>query len=460
VIELLEPRLALSTYYVSPTGSDSGSGSQQSPWLTLQHASDQVVAGDTVDVEAGTYAGFVMGWDFPQSGTARAPITWSASPGVVIDAPNSKTADGIDLESASYIVIKGFTVDNTTGAITRAGIRSVQNTNVTITNNTAEQCGEWGIFSGFSNNLTITNNVAAQSQSQHGIYVSNTCSNPVIVGNTVWGNADCGIQLNGDKSQGGTGIITGALIEDNIIYNNGAAGGSAINCDGVQNSKIVNNLLYNNQASGISLYKIDGGGPSTNNLVVNNTIVNASNSRWDINIANASTGNTLYNNILYNYNSAHGSISISSNSLSNFTSDYNVVVNKFTANGGTSTLTLAKWQAKTGQDKHSIIATPSQLFVDPSNNNYQLPSTSPAVNAGTSTDAPSTDILGNSRPSGGAYDIGCYEYQFPASVRVAGSFQAPARDQAAAVIGISFDQSDAPITPLHRAHRSDSGLRS
>jgi parallel beta-helix repeat protein len=296
--DALEPRLVLSTYYVSPAGNDGNPGTQQSPWLTLQHASDSVVAGDAVDVEAGTYAGFAMGWNVPQSGTASAPITWNASSGVVIDTPNKYTADGIDLEGSSYIIINGFTVDNTSGLITRAGIRSVTNTNVTVENNTAEQCGEWGIFSGFSNNFTIENNIAAQSQSQHGIYVSNTCSNPVIIGNTVWGNNDCGIQLNGDKSQGGSGIITGALIEDNIIYNNGAAGGSAINCDGVQNSEIVNNLLYNNHSSGVSLYRIDGGGASTNNIVVNNTIVNASDSRWDINIANASTGNTLYNNIL------------------------------------------------------------------------------------------------------------------------------------------------------------------
>jgi len=375
----------------------------------LQHAANLVVAGDTVDVEAGNYAGFVMGWNSPQNGTASAPITWQASSGVVIDAPNNETADGIDLEGSSYIIIEGFTVDNTNGSITRAGIRSVVNTNVIIRDNTAEQCGEWGIFSGFSNNLEIEDNVAALSQSQHGIYVSNTCTNPQVIGNTVWGNNDCGIQLNADISQGGTGIITNALIEDNIIYDNGAAGGSAINCDGVQNSTIVNNLLYNNSASGISLYQIDGGGPSTNDVIADNTIVNASNSRWDINLENAATDNAVYNNILYNYNPAHGSIQISADSLPGFKSDYNVVVNGFTTDGGDSVQTLSQWQSATGQDLHSLIATPSQLFESVAANNYQESPTSPSIGAGTSTDAPSTDILGNPRPSSNGYDIGCYE---------------------------------------------------
>jgi len=410
--EILEQRLTLSTYYVSPTGNDDSPGTQQAPWQTLQHAADGVVAGDTVDVEAGDYAGFVMGWNFPQNGTASAPITWDAQSGVDISSSNSETADGIDLESCSYIVVNGFNVTNSDGSISRAGIRAagVSEGDV-IEDNNVNDCGTWGIFTAFASDAMILNNVASNSQTQHGIYVSNTSSNDVVMGNTVFGNNDCGIQFNGDASQGGTGIITGALIEDNVIYDNGAGGGSAINCDGVQDSRIVNNLLYDNQSSGISLFQIDGGGPSINNIVVNNTIVNAADSRWDLNIQNGSTGNAAFNNVLYNDSSSDGSINVSSDSLAGFTSDYNVVVNGFTTDGGNTVVTLAQWQSATGQDEHSIVATPSQLFVNPSANDYQELPTSPSIGAGTSTDAPSTDILGNPRPSTNGYDIGCYEYE-------------------------------------------------
>ena len=37
------------TYYVSPTGNDSDSGTQAQPWLTIQHAADTAVAGDIVE---------------------------------------------------------------------------------------------------------------------------------------------------------------------------------------------------------------------------------------------------------------------------------------------------------------------------------------------------------------------------------------------------------------------------
>jgi len=100
-VEQLEPRLALSSYFVSPTGNDNNAGTNAAPWLTLQHASDKVVAGDTVTVRAGTYAGFVLGWDFPQNGTANNPITFQADPGVIVNSRNNKTPDGIDLEGTS-----------------------------------------------------------------------------------------------------------------------------------------------------------------------------------------------------------------------------------------------------------------------------------------------------------------------------------------------------------------------
>jgi hypothetical protein len=42
-------------YYVSKDGSDSNPGTQTKPWLTIQHAADTMIAGDSVHVSAGTY---------------------------------------------------------------------------------------------------------------------------------------------------------------------------------------------------------------------------------------------------------------------------------------------------------------------------------------------------------------------------------------------------------------------
>jgi len=176
-----------STYYVSPAGNDSADGSASTPWKTIQHAADNVIAGDMVIVHPGTYAGFVLGWDSPQNGTPSHPIVFLAEPGAVINHRNDKTADGINLEGASYIQIEGFTIEND-GSITRAGIRSVANTNAVIRGNTVDGMGTWGIFTGFSENVLIEKNETSHSVSQHGIYASNSADNPILRGNRSWGN--------------------------------------------------------------------------------------------------------------------------------------------------------------------------------------------------------------------------------------------------------------------------------
>jgi hypothetical protein len=399
-----------STYYVSPTGNDLADGSSATPWKTLQHAADNVGPGDAVMVRAGTYVGFVLGWDFPQNGTPTQPILFQAEPGAIINSRNNKTADGINLEGASYIQIVGFTIQNN-GSITRAGIRSVTNTNAVIRGNSVDGMGTWGIFTGFSENVLIEDNETSHSVSQHGIYVSNSADNPIIRGNHSWGNNSCGIHMNGDVSQGGDGIISGALVERNIIHDNGRSGGSGINCDGVQGSVIQNNLLNNNHASGISLYVIDGADGSKNNLVVNNTIIEAADARWAVNIQDGSTGNTVLNNILFNNHPWHGSISISANSLPGFSSDHNIVEGRFTTDDGNSVLTLSQWQSQTGQDGNSIIAGQASVFRNVVANDYHLSATSPAIDNGVPVTDVTTDIEGDPRPQGSGWDIGAYEYK-------------------------------------------------
>src|SRR2546423_547958 len=80
--------------------------------------------------------------------------------------------------------------------------------------------------------------------------------------------------------------------------------------------------------------------------------------------------------------SPRGSVLTYAMAVSGFQSDYNIVVNRFSVNGGTTTITLSAWRTKTGQDLHSAISDPAALFVDPANNDYRLKPGSPAANAG------------------------------------------------------------------------------
>jgi hypothetical protein len=435
----------LRSLYVDPAGDDAADGSTARPWRTLQKAANAVRAGDLVIVRAGHYAGFHL----TTSGTATDPITFEAQTGAIVDTRNPVTQDGINLEGASYVVVQGFTV---TG-VPRAGIRSVTNQHVVIRGNTGDLNGRWGILTGFSDDILIEDNVMSRSQAEHGIYVSNSGDRPVIRRNVVWGNHANGIHMNGDVSQGGDGIISGALVEANTIYDNGLGGGSGINCDGVQNSVFRNNLLYGNHASGISLYQIDGAQGSRDNVVVHNTIVQAADGRWAINIQTGSTGNLVENNILYNEQSFRGSIAISADSLAGFVSDGNVVMDRFSVDGGDTRVGLAAWRSATGQDMHSIVATPAALFVDFAGNDYHLSATSPARDAGLTLAEVTEDLDGAPRPQGGASDIGAYEFpdaptQITLTVTRAGSgtvTSAPAGIDCGATCAAAFT-SGTPVT--------------
>jgi parallel beta-helix repeat protein len=393
------------TYYVATNGIDGpGRGTAALPWRTIQYAAGQVQAGDTVLINPGTYTG---GITVDTSGTASEPITFRANGAGVIIEGSGGERDAFFITWADYVVVEGLTIQHAT----RAGMRIDNSHHVTVRDCTFANNGTWGLFTDFSDYTTVENCESYGAIDQHGIYISNSSDYPIIRGNRLHHNHDCGLHMNGDISMGGDGIISHALVENNIIYENGTGGGSGINMDGVTDSVIRNNLLYNNHASGISLYQIDGGSGSQNNRVLNNTIVMASDGRWGINIPGAGdTNNKLFNNIIYSYHSWRGSITIGTPTLSGFESDHNVVMDRFSTDDGDTRITLAQWQAL-GYDQHPIIATPGQLFVNASAADYHLTPGSPAIDKGTTLNDVPTDLEGNLRPTGTAYDIGAYEFQ-------------------------------------------------
>jgi hypothetical protein len=386
------------TWHVSTTGDDASAGTEAAPWRTIQHAANEAAAGDTVLVHDGTYVGFVV----ETRASEAAPLTFKADGEVLIDGAATVERDAILIQGGSHIVIEGFTV---TGAA-RAGIAALDCDHITVRRNRTDQNGRWGVFTGFCDDLLIESNETSRSGTEHGIYASNSADRPVIRNNVSWGNARCGIHLNGDVNFGGDGVISDAVVEGNVIYDNGRDGGSGINGDGLVDAVIRNNVIDGNHASGISLYMIDGGEPSTGNLVINNTIRMASDGRWAINIQDGSTGNTLRNNILLHLNASRGAIDICASCVSGTVSDHNAVVGRFMVGG--SPTDLDGWRAQTGNDAASFVSTPDELFAGPED--LRLSATSPAIDQGMSERAPEIDLLGTARPQGLAHDLGAYEY--------------------------------------------------
>ncbi len=388
-------------YFVSNMGDNGNTGLSGDPWETLQHAADQVVAGDTVTVASGSYDGFHM----TTSGTVSQRIEFLASGVVTIVSDNGTTPDGINLEGASHVTVDGFTVNGRS----RAGIRAVLCDGVILRNNSADMNSRWGIFTGFCDGILIENNITTNSQIEHGIYFSNSADDPVIRNNLIIGNNANGIHMNGDISVGGDGVISRAIVEKNTIINNGTGGGSGINMDGVQDSIIRNNLIYDTHASGISLYRIDGGAPSTGNQVLNNTILVASDGRWGINIQDNSINNTLKNNIIWNDHPFRGAIDICPGCLSGLVSDSNIMIERFTTNDSSSVLDLAGWQAQTGQDLNSASDSPANLFMNAATDDYQLATDSLAIDFGEILAEVTDDIIDTARPMADSHDAGAYE---------------------------------------------------
>jgi hypothetical protein len=393
-------------YYVAPWGDDGCSGlSWDSAFVTLQRAANLVAAGDSVIVADGDYAGF----DLRAYGTEALPIVFSAyGDSVRINQRNSVTPDGMNIENAGWVVVEGFTVSG----IERAGIRVAVSDHVTVRDNICSHNGRWGIFTGFAEYVLIEENLCEYSEQEHGIYFSNSADHPEIRKNISHHNNGCGIHMNGDESMGGDGLITDAIVEGNTVFENGTGGGSGINCDGVAQSAIFNNLLYMNHASGISLYRIDASAGSFNDRVYNNTVINAEDGRWCLNINNGSTGDTIYNNILINLHPWRGSISIDGSSLADFESDYNILVDRMSNDGGNTVLPLSEWQTQ-GFDGNSMLADSLvALFLDWAGGDYHLKEGCQAVDTGTDMVLPVVqyDLDGVPRPQGAGFDIGAYEY--------------------------------------------------
>ena len=414
-----------STYFVAPKGHDSNPGTSISQaWATLQHAVDTIAPGDTILVETGTYTGCRISIPGGQS----MPKTLQADTGaaVRINRPGQRNRNfsSIEVDNSGAIVtdwvISGLEVVN--APVHGIDLRNTDR--ITVQNNHVHNGFRSGIFAESSNDVVIQGN-QTDHNFENGIYVTGNSANPMISGNTSHDNFQAGIQLTGGAAFGGGfgffgqqagGQIQFATVTANTIYNNSSFfGGYGIGLDGVDGSLISNNLLYNNHGTGIALYAAQGAHGSSNNQVLNNTIVMAPRAGYVISIPQngqrkaPAEGNIIENNILYSPD--RGSILIASPSVSGFQSDYNVVVNVFSDRNGTGkNLSLTQWQAL-GYDLHSFTATPAQLFINPVDPNFQLAPASPAIDAGTWLSNVPTDMLGMARPQGLAYDVGAYEAQ-------------------------------------------------
>src|SRR5215469_526770 len=344
---------------------------------TLQDAADAAQGGDLVAVMPGNYAGFVLE-DKPSAGDGRY-IHFKAmgEPGDVVINQASRIPDWmILLRATHHVVIQGFNIaGHNTPAIDpaspRAGIMldgdfsltGRQTHHVVIVDNFSHNHRKWGLHSRDTHTVLIQDNLFARSAMEHSAYVSDGSDNYVIRRNVFFGSNASGLQCNLDtvssfhdlirnpelkdypkeeptrewavrlvafaaKKFGENNFPDGKgvnfIIEDNVINENGKAGGGSLNLAGLQDSLIQNNLIYGNYNHGIAQWgdanpydrasvevfnssiapqKDDRDLPlwgCRRNLIRNNTVLMNNRNRAAMQCVDGSWGTRLYNNIFIN----------------------------------------------------------------------------------------------------------------------------------------------------------------
>jgi hypothetical protein len=185
-----------STFYVSPTGSDSAAGSSNAPWRTIQKAASNLKAGQTAIVSAGNYGERVT---IANSGTQASPITLQVANGADVKLL------GFDLTGSNW-VLNGFDISTQTNGSEGYGIHVYGSAaHDTIQNNYIHELCHEGIFmeSGVSY-ISVLNNRIWQAE-MAGAQVDGM--HDLIQGNEVWGTqqypVDAGGIYSGCTTSGG-----------------------------------------------------------------------------------------------------------------------------------------------------------------------------------------------------------------------------------------------------------------
>jgi hypothetical protein len=366
---------------------------------TLQEAADAAHGGDLVAVLPGVYAGLVLR-DKPDAGDGRyVHFEALGRPGeVTIDRPGPDPDWMVLFQGAHHAILQGFEIAGLTGPGLppdgpRAGImidgdfgRSGRMAHhIALVSNFSHNHRKWGFHSTDSHTVLIEDNLFALSAQEHSGYASDGSDNYVIRRNVYHGSNAGGLQCNLDTVSSFHEVLKhpafagfpkeeptrawalalvrratelfgehnfpdgkgeNFIIEDNVIWGNGKAGGGSLNLAVLQDSLVQNNLIYGNFNHGIAQWDdanpYDAAyaepGPQTTaavkgpedlplwgcarNHIRNNTVLMANPGRAALQARNGSWGGRYRNNIAIN--DVASSIEVFNTSLFRLDSGFNV----------------------------------------------------------------------------------------------------------------------------------------
>jgi parallel beta-helix repeat protein len=364
-----------------PACADDGAGAPNRPFCRIGAAAARATPGDTVEVASGTYAERVA----VPSGTAAAPITFTAAPGATVVVTGQ--ANGFSVSGRHHVTIRGFVVSDTTSH----GIAVQGSSHIALVGNTVRHAGSpapgqtaSGIRLSDVTDSVVVGNIVHDNTS-YGINVVDGSTRNAIDSNRVfanamgWQRAASGIRLFASpgntvtrnlthaNEDSGIEFVTGSsdnLAAGNVSHGNGDHGIDTYRSPGV---RIVGNTVHGNRhAAGIDVEADSHGATIRNNIAVGNGVtVDGVPPRTKGNIrvdASSQPGTTLDSDLVWQASPE----------------ERNIVW------GPVSYETLDGFRAVApGQEAHGIEADPR--WRDPAAGDFRLTAGSPAIDSADST---------------------------------------------------------------------------
>ena len=431
-----------SVIYVDSTVAQSGNGSIEQPYKTVQEALDslQNSTARTIYIRGNTTGEprvYQENISIPLSGTNNARYLLSAYNG---ESVVLSTTEPLRLNK-DYWTIKSLEIDHNNSA---SDAIKISGSNIAIDSVVLRNGSRDGIDISQSarninvRNSTIHNFVWKQGFDAHCIVANNGMESLVIDGNTIYDCGGDGVQLFAQNSDNPNTYTKGITITNNTFYTTlGANSENAIDVKGAAGLTIENNNIYgfNNKAiviqKGPQDIKIrynkifnsdrgievrgEGGFYPINVDIINNIIYDiygqyalkfdyVENVKVQNNTLFGIEGNPfrieeegvlsgyIQNNIISDGNS--NSVSGTNNAL-------------VSHNGWFGNSTAGPLQSSTD------VTGVSASFVDSANKDFRLKNGSLAIDKGISLAHITDDFSKAQRPSGNGYDLGAFEYQSP-----------------------------------------------